>query len=308
MSFKEVIEQTTKAAAEQSTVNEGDYIGADGLLYCGKCNTRKQGEYSFPWGVVRPYHLCKCAEKARDKAAEEWKRAQRMVDERERLSVLRNNGLLEASISEICQMICPEAKKEAERICFPISNMRSWTFENDDMKNPKITSALKNYVENFPEFRKQGQGLLLFGEVGTGKSYIAAAAANALFDKGYSVLLTDFERIEKTVFGLEDKQAYYDSLNKFDLLMLDDLAAERNTSYMQSIVYNVINSRAAAGLPMIITTNLTSDELKKPQEISDKRIFDRVLASCLPVEVTGENRRHKKLAENAGELRAKLGL
>ena len=308
MSFKEVIEQATKAAAENSSVNEGDYIGDDGLLYCGKCNTRKQGEYSFPWGVVRPYHLCKCAEEARDKEEAEWKRAQRMADERERLSTLRNNGLLEASISQICQMICPEAKKEAERICFPISNMRSWTFENDDMKNPRITEALKSYVENFPEFREQGQGLLLFGETGTGKSYIAAAAANALFNKGYSVLLTDFERIEKTVFGLEDKQAYYDSLNKFDLLMLDDLAAERNTSYMQSIVYKVIDSRVASGLPMIITTNLTSEELKKPQAISDKRIFDRVLASCLPVEVTGENRRHKKLAESAGELRAKLGL
>lgn len=308
MSFKEVIEQTTKAAAERSSANEGDYIGADGLLYCGKCNTRKQGEYSFPWGVVRPYHLCKCAEEARDKEAAEWQRAQRMADERERLSALRNDGLLEASISQICQMICPEAKKEAERICFPISNMRSWTFENDDMKNPKITAALKNYVENFPEFREQGQGLLLFGDVGTGKSYIAAAAANALFDKGYSVLLTDFERIEKTVFGLEDKQAYFDSLNKFDLLMLDDLAAERNTSYMQSIAYNVINSRVASGLPMIITTNLTAQELKSPQEMSNKRIFSRVLESCLPVEVTGENRRHKKLAENASELKAKLGL
>lgn len=308
MSFQQVIEQATKTAAEKINANEGDYIGDDGLLYCGKCKTRKQGEYSFPWGVVRPYHLCKCATEARDREAAEFERSRRMAQERERLSALRNDGLLEASISQICQMICPEAKKEAERICFPISNMRSWTFENDDMKNPRITEALKSYVENFPEFREQGQGLLLFGETGTGKSYIAAAAANALFNKGYSVLLTDFERIEKTVFGLEDKQAYYDSLNKFDLLMLDDLAAERNTSYMQSIVYNVINSRAAAGLPMIITTNLTAQELKNPQEISNKRIFDRVIASCLPVEVTGENRRHKKLAENASELRAKLGL
>lgn len=280
MSFQEVIEQTTKAAAEKISANEGDYIGADGLLYCGKCNTAKQGEYKMPWGVVRPYCLCKCATEARDREAEEQRRKE-----------------LEIKV------------KELRRMGFPESEMQHCTFDNDDMSNPKITQAMKNYVANFPEFKRQGQGLLLFGDVGTGKSFAAAAVANALIDKGYPVLVTNFARIANTVSGLfEGKQAYYDSLNRFALLVLDDLAAERKTEYMQEIVYNVIDSRYRAGLPMIITTNLTSDELKKPQEMSNKRIFDRALERCLPVEVTGENRRHKKLAESADELRAMLGL
>jgi DNA replication protein DnaC len=77
---------------------------------------------------------------------------------------------------------------------------------------------------------------------------------------------------------------------------------------MQEIVYNIIDSRYRAGLPMIITTNLTSEELKNPQEITNKRIYDRVLERCLPVEVKGKNRRHSKLTESFGELNDLLGL
>lgn len=280
MDFRGIIEQAANACAENISTNEGDYIGENGLLYCGKCNTPKQGEYKMPFGVVRPYCLCKCATEARDREAEEQKRKELAIKVRE----LRRMG-------------------------FPESEMQHCTFDNDDNSNPKITQAMKNYVENFPEFKKQGQGLLLFGDVGTGKSFAAAAVANALIDKGFPVLVTNFARIANTVSGLfEGKQAYYDSLNRFALLVLDDLAAERKTEYMQEIVYNVIDSRYRAGLPMIITTNLTSQELKNPQEMSNKRIFDRVLERCLPIEVAGANRRHKKLAANIDDLRARLGL
>lgn len=280
MDFRGIIEQAANACAENTSVNEGDYIGENGLLYCGKCNTPKQGEYKMPFGVVRPYCLCKCAAEARDREAEEQKRRELAIK-----------------------------VKELRRMGFPESDMQHCTFDNDDMSNPRITQAMKNYVENFPEFKKQGQGLLLFGDVGTGKSFAAASVANALIDKGYPVLVTNFARIANTVSGLfEGKQAYYDSLNRFPLLVLDDLAAERKTEYMQEIVYNVIDSRYRAGLPMIITTNLTSQELKNPQEMSNKRIFDRVLERCLPIEVTGANRRHNKLAANIDDLRAKLGL
>ena len=307
--YKQVIETAAQKAAENIQTNEGDYIGADGLLYCGKCNTRKQGEFTMPWGVVRLYMLCKCAEAERDRQAEAHAREQRIFKERERLSFLRSSGLLEISIKEIANMICPEAKKELERMCFPESAMRQWTFENDDNQNPKIIDAMKKYVEIFPEMKEQGQGFLLFGEVGTGKTYAAVAAANALLDKGYSVLVTNFAKIANTVGGMYDgKQEYYDNLNRFDLLVLDDLGAERKTEYMQEIVWNVIDSRYRAGLPMIITTNLTADELKKPQEITHKRIYDRAMERCLPVEVTGKNRRHKKTADKYADLKQRFGL
>lgn len=279
MSLRDVINAAEKAAAERIKAEQGDYI-VDGLLHCGKCKTPKQCRVEIFGEMKTPFCLCKCEVEKRDRAEEERRQA-----EREKRIV------------------------ERRRICFPESDMQKWTFANDDLKNPRITQAMQKYVENYPELRKTGQGLLLYGEVGRGKTYAAAEVANALLDKGYSVLMTKFKRIENTIFGMsEDKQKYYDSLNRFDLLILDDLAAERKTEYMQEIVYNIIDDRYRAGKPMIITTNLTSAELKNPQDIMSKRIFDRVMERCLPIEVTGTNRRHAKTAASFKELNDLLGL
>jgi DNA replication protein DnaC len=279
MGFEQIIDAAEKAAADNIKAEQGDYI-VDGLLHCGKCKTPKQCRVEIFGAIRTPYCLCKCETEKRDREEAERKRA-----ERERKS------------------------KELRKIGFPDSDMQRWTFANDDLQNPRITQAMQKYVENFPELRKKGQGLLLYGPVGTGKTYAAAEVANALIDKGYSALVTNFARIANTVSGLyEGKQAYYDSLNRFELLVIDDLAAERKTEYMSEIVYNVIDSRYRAGLPMIITTNLTADELKNPQEITYKRIYDRVMEKCLPVEVTGRNRRHQKTAASFSELNSLLGL
>lgn len=279
MGFEQIIEAAEKVAAKNIKAEQGDYI-VDGLLHCGKCKTPKQCRVEFFGEIRTPFCLCKCETERRDREEAERKRA-----ERERKA------------------------KEMRRIGFPDSDMQHWTFANDDLQNPRITQAMQKYVENFPELRKKGQGLLLYGTVGTGKTYAAAEVANALIDKGYSALVTNFARIANTVSGLyEGKQAYYDSLNRFDLLVIDDLAAERKTEYMSEIVYTVIDSRYRAGMPMIITTNLTAEELKNPQDITNKRIFDRVMERCLPVEVAGRNRRHQKTAASFSELNNLLGL
>lgn len=276
MSFEQIINNAEKAAAKHIRAEQGDYI-VDGLLHCGKCKTPKQVRVEFFGEIRTPYCICKCEEEKRDREEAERKRA--------------------------------EWIKEQRRIGLPEPHLQKWTFANDDLTNPRITHAMQKYVENFPELRKKGQGLLLYGEVGRGKTYAAVEVANALIEKGYTVLVTNFKTIEgnaEKYYG--GKQAYYDSLNRFDLLVLDDLAAERKTEYMQEIVYSIIDSRYRAGKPMIITSNLTATELKKPQDISSKRIFDRVLERCLPIEVKGKNRRHEKLTESFDELNELLGL
>lgn len=280
MSFEQIIDNIEQNAANAIKAEQEDYIGDDGLIHCGKCHTPKQCRVILFDRERTPFCLCKCEKERLEKEEQERKWRER-----------------EARI------------RERRRIGFPDSEMQKWTFENDDMTNPRITQAMQKYVENFPELRKTGQGLLLYGSVGTGKTFAAAEVANALIDKGYSVLMTNFARIANTVGGMfEGKQEYYDDLNSFSLLVIDDLAAERKTEYMQEIVYNVIDSRYRAGLPMIITTNLTAQELKNPHDITNKRIFDRVMEKCLPVEVTGANRRHKKTTEKFDELNGLLGL
>ena len=262
--------------AEMPNNVEGDYVGEDGLYYCGKCNTRKQTVVNV-FGADRVVScLCKC--KAEQLEAEKQR------EHFNKVMKLRNTG-------------------------FPEKAMREWTFENDDGSNPVLSNAMKNYVENFDTFKAEGKGLLLFGTVGTGKTYLAACVANALINKGVPCLVTNFARISNEVQGMfEGRQRYYDNLNAFPLLVIDDLSAERKTEYMQEIVFNVIDSRCRANLPIIITTNLKREQLLNPEDLSNQRIFSRLFEMCTPIEVSGKDRRQQTLKDDTKKMRELLGL
>jgi DNA replication protein DnaC len=187
--------------------------------------------------------------------------------------------------------------------------MWKWTFANDDRKDPKLSDAMQNYVKNFTQFKKEGKGLLLYGTVGTGKTYYSACIANALIDEEVSVYMTNFTKILNILLDKNaDKQKYLDTLNRYTLLIIDDLGAERSTPFAREQVFNVIDSRYRSGLPLIVTTNLTADELKKPQEVEYSRIYDRILERCHPVKVEGVSRRRESLKDNFSDTQKLLGL
>ena len=76
--------------------------------------------------------------------------------------------------------------------------------------------------------------------------------------------MTDFSRILHTLSDFkQDKQLYLDTLNSYDLLVIDDIGAERDTEYANEVVVSVIDSRCKSNKPMIITTNLTADDFSK---------------------------------------------
>ena len=257
---------------------DGKYLADDGFMHCAKCHDRVETIIKHPLtGVDRKVGIICSCRKAEIEAYEESKRMQ----ERERRRM----------------------------VCFAETNMKNWSFANDDRKNVKMSDVMKNYANNFPEFLKQGKGLLLYGPVGTGKTYYGACVANALIDSGYDVLMTNFASITNKIQGMFDgKQQYIESLNKYELLVIDDLGAERKTEYMQETVFNIIDSRYRSGKPFIITTNLTAEELKKPQELGYQRIYDRILERCVPIRVDGESRRRRNMIDTFGDMKEKLGL
>lgn len=278
MSMKDFANRTMDKLNADVPRVESEYLGEDGFMHCSVCHDRTEYLAEIPeLGIKRKVRcICSCIQKERD--AEKEKDRQKEIY-RERLR------------------------------CFADTNMISWTFANDDGKNEKITTAMKNYVKNFTEFRKDGKGLLLHGPVGTGKTYLAACIANALIDEGYTVKMTSVSEITNQLFGLkEGKQEFIDSLNKFSMLVIDDLGTERNTEYMLEQVFNIIDARYRSGLPFIITTNLSIDVIKKPQDIEHQRIYDRILERCFPVEISGTSRRRQNTADTYFEVKEKLGL
>ena len=82
------------------------------------------------------------------------------------------------------------------------------------------------------------------------------------------------------------------------LLILDDLGAERNTSYGKECVFDVVNRRLLSGKSMIITTNITLSAMQKATDLDDRRIDDRILEVCVPILFNGENFRKGNAAEN----------
>lgn len=268
-----------KKAEARTPIKEGDFY-IDGLLHCGTCRQPKQCRVKLFDEVRTVYCICKCRKDELEAEEREHERQQQIL----RVRKLRHMG-------------------------FPEAEMHSWTFANDDGNNSKLSKIAMNYVENFEEMKKRGKGLLFYGTVGTGKTYAAACIANALIDRGVPCLVTNFARLVNTIHGMYDgKQDYIDGLNKFDLIVIDDLAAERDTEYMNEIVQNIIDCRYRAGLPTIITTNLSAEEIKNPADVRKARTYSRLLEMTIPIEVVGKDRRKEKLKHDYNELNDLLGL
>lgn len=187
-------------------------------------------------------------------------------------------------------------------MCFQDSALYNWTFENDNGRNPLISKA-KTYADKWSDMLSKNIGLLLWGEVGTGKTYFAACIANALVENGASVRMTNFSAILNDLFYENDKNQYIGRLNNHSLLIIDDLGIERDTDYALEQVYNIIDTRYKSGKPFIVTTNLAIAEIKNPVDTAHKRIYDRVLEMCVPIKFCGESLRTQKASDKMKSAR-----
>lgn len=257
--------------------SEKEYMGADGFLHCAVCKVPTQTRVVVEALGIDRIVRCACSCSVKRLAEEEMRKRQ-------------------------------EEYERKRRICFAETNMARWTFENDDQQNITLSEAMKRYADGFSKYMKESKGLLLYGPVGTGKTYFAACIANCLIDKGYDVLMTNFARLSNQIQGTFEKQDVIDDLNDYHLIVIDDLGAERTSEYMQEMVFNIIDSRYRSGLPFIITTNLPMDEIKKPQDRNRARIYDRILQRCFPVEVTGASRRRQEVKDTYLTMKNELGL
>ena len=264
------------ARQNHQTRQEGDYI-QDNLLICGKCNTPKECEVEVLGDIRKFGCICKCQ-------SDLYRAEQEQVKKREefdRINRLRAQGIQDKGYID-------------------------WTFGNDDGSNPAQTDKAMRYCLKWDDMHKDNIGLLLWGNVGTGKTYFAACIANYLISLGVPVLMTSFIKLTNALTGFdEDKNAYIKSLNNYKLLIIDDLGAERQSDYMLEQVYNIIDSRYKNQQPLIITTNLSLSEIKEPKEIKYSRIYSRIIEMCVPIRFDGTDRR-KEVSASKLEKAKKL--
>ena len=106
------------------------------------------------------------------------------------------------------------------------------------------------------------------------------------------------DTILNDLFAIEDKIEYIRLLDRYELLIIDDLGVERSSEYALENIFSVIDWRYRSGRPLIITTNLPLVQLKQETKIEKKRIYDKILERCIPVKIDGVSRREAMANDN----------
>ena len=161
----------------------------------------------------------------------------------------------------------------------------------------QLLEGLKNYAEDFSP--AENERLMLVGNAGLGKTHAALAIAGIVLDKGYDVIYVSspdfFGKMEASRFDPSgDADTLLRTAATADLLILDDLGTEFVTPYFITTFYSLLNNRLGAGLPTIVTTNITDGSLL------EKRYTEKIssrLSAFVPFNFVGEDIRAQKASE-----------
>lgn len=213
---------------------------------------------------------------------------------------------------KLCDCVKSEAKKIAYKKMSADMPLDCENFDNFDLKyysdSPedngvvpkKVMSAIFSRAKEYAkDFSKNSENLLFMGGVGLGKTHLCAAIIGEVIKKGYGVVYGSaqnlFSKVEKEHFSYDTQSHSLDALLNADLLVIDDLGAEFSTSFTQSLLYNIVNTRMNNGMPTVINTNLTLSELEQRYT---SRVSSRLIGNYELFKFVGSDiRQQKKIAE-----------
>jgi len=157
-----------------------------------------------------------------------------------------------------------------------------------------IVNSCKKFVE---EFRDTPRNILLYGDTGTGKTFLSNCIAKELMDQEYSVLYFSatqfFDLMSRSKFGR--LETHEDDITPYvyscDLLIIDDIGTEITNSVVSSIFFDCLNQRLNTRRSMILSMNLSISELKK---IYSERILSRIMNNFSMLRLFGNDIRLQK--------------
>lgn len=164
----------------------------------------------------------------------------------------------------------------------------------------ELLEELRAYAE---EFDRSSESLMLFGNAGLGKTHAALAIAGIVLAKDMDVIYVSspdfFAKLEALHFGSDpsgEEETLLQTAAGADLLILDDLGTEFNSSFFLSTLYSLLNNRLGAHLPTIVTTNITDGALL--EKLYTEKISSR-LSSFVPCLFVGKDIRGQKAREES---------
>jgi DNA replication protein DnaC len=146
--------------------------------------------------------------------------------------------------------------------------------------DPMVLRHVRDYVQHVDERLDEGTGLWFHGDVGTGKTSISMLVAKAADQAGRSVAVYSVPQLLATIrrtyeTGAEDS---YDALMRrltgVDLLVLDDLGAERQTEWVIEQLYMLVNERWQNRGAVLVTTNVPDVDDEAPRRILQREVTE----------------------------------
>ena len=182
---------------------------------------------------------------------------------------------------QVCQCLRAYCAREQQRELSRMLDLGNQSFDTFDLSwypdraEPGQPKSAREHMEErvyntcaeyASHFGKRPENLLLFGAPGLGKTHLSAAIAREVSEKGFSVVYDTagriFEAFEDRKFGREEAAAAHaERVLSCDLLILDDLGSEMTTAFVQSALYEIVNTRLVERRSTIISTNLTPDAI-----------------------------------------------
>ena len=167
------------------------------------------------------------------------------------------------------------------------------TFERDDGRTPRTSKFAREYAARF---RGRGEnGVLLWGDTSTGKTYLATAIMNALIDRGFRVRFVSTAEMVRTMNDFYRTNTAFDRFKTCDAIVLDDLGAENGNAANIAAIGRFLDKTEAYEIPLIVTTNMSYRSLTQSSDLAFRRIAQRILGRCEPMQMHGVDRRQGKM-------------
>lgn len=165
------------------------------------------------------------------------------------------------------------------------------------------------YIKNFESIRRTGKGLFFYSDKkGSGKTRLAVSVGNALLNKynqnvRFLTTIALLNRIKASFDGDEITESLIYEMSSVDVLILDDIGAEKPTEWVNNILYTIINDRMSAKKITIFTSNTNTEALSL-----DERIRSRIDKMTIPIKMPEESIRQKQSkSENEEILKMIMG-
>ena len=195
--------------------------------------------------------------------------------------------------------------RELKRVSLIGTKFKDVSFENTETdhsaKFKEVYNRCIKYCQIADTALKQGIGIYLYGDKGTGKSRLTACIANSLLEQGHSTLYTNFDEISKYIrnsysnHSMDSELEFLQKLDDVEFLILDDFGTEKVAKgnqdlWLQEKVFGVINRRYNYKKPVIITSNYSLRQLIDDRGVADKTV-DRIAEMCEVIKLEGSTYR-----------------